>query len=293
MKSDDIWAAVVSILAVAFLAIALWPQTVETRPLVVAARDLGAGTVLGAADLEVRHVPLPLPTADGLADPTPLLGRTLSVVRFAGETVTAQHMGPAVPLASHERGIAVRVTPDTGLAGLLQPGQRVGLVAVVSDRQGQNEFGFAKALIENVRVLWVSPSFRLRPASFLPDAESAAERRLPTDGLVMLAASTQPAPILYETQHTLQVRAVHKALAAEAAAGEWTDLAESVDAEQLQEELPQVIWGVPLEMIAALNHAGSSFTLVMQPPVGDPYTTPGFSLERLLAPLRPQPSNSE
>ncbi len=292
MKSG-IWATITGILAALFLAIALWPQSVETRPLVVAARDLGAGTVLGAADLEVRHVPLPLPTADGLADPAPLLGRTLSVVRFAGETVTAQHMGPAVPLASHERGIAVRVAPDTGLAGLLQPGQHVGLVAVVSDRQGQNEFGFAKALIENVRVLWVSPSFRLRPASFLPDSESDADRRLPTDGLVVLAASTQPAPVLYETQHTLHVRAVHKALAAEAAAGESTELAESVDAERLQEELPQIIWGVPLEMIAALNHAGSSFTLVMQPPVGDPYTTPGFSLERLLAPLRPQPANSE
>ncbi len=285
MKSS-LWATVTGILAALFLAIALWPQPEETQPLVVAARDLGAGTVLRATDLEVRQVPLP--AAEGLADPGPLLGRTLSVVRFAGETVTPQHMGPAVQLASHERGIAVRVAADTGLAGLLQPGQSVGLVAVVSDWQGQNEFGYAKALIENVRVLWISPSFRLRPASFLPDTEAAAASRPPADGLVVLAASTQPAPVIYETQRTLQVRAIQKALEAEATAGDATELADSVDVDLLQEELPQVIWGVPLEMIAALNHAGSSFTLVLQPPVGDPYTTPGFSLERLLVPLRPQ-----
>ncbi len=291
MKSG-IWATVAGILAAVFLAIALWPQPVETQPLVVAARDLGAGTVLSAADLEIQQVPVPLPVTDGLGDPEPLLGRTLSVVRFVGETVTTRHLGPAVPLARHERGIAVRVATDTGLAGLLQPGQRVGLVAVVSDWQGQNEFGYAKALMENVRVLWVSPDFRLRPASFLPGSAGAEERRLPVEGLVVLAASTQPAPVIYETQRTLQVRAIQRALEAETAAGDPTELAATVDEAQWQEELPQVIWGVPLEMIAALNHAGSSFTLVMQPPAGDPYTTPGFSLERLLAPLR-SPSDPE
>ncbi len=287
MKSG-IWAIATGVLAAVFLAIALWPQPTETQPLVVAARDLGAGTVLRAADLEIRQVPAPLPSTDALGDPASLLGRTLSVVRFAGETVTPLHLGAAVPLASHERGIAVRVATDSGLAGLLQPGQRVGLVAVVSDWQGQNEFGYAKALIENVRVLWVSPNFRLRPATFLPDSELAESPNLPREGLVVLAASIQPAPIIYETQRTLQVRAIRRALDAEAAAGDPTELAESVDVELLREELPQVIWGVPLEMIAALNHAGSSFTLVLQPPVGDPFTTPGFSLERLLVPLRPQ-----
>ncbi len=288
MKSG-IWATAAGVLAAILLALALWPQPTETQPLVVAARDLGAGTVLKATDLEIRQTSLPLPTTDGLEDPAPLLGRTLSVVRFAGETVTSQHIGPAVQLARHERGIAVRVATDTGLAGLLQPGQRVGLVAVVSDWQGQNEFGYAKALIENVRVLWVSPSFRLRPASFLPDSDDTEAPRLLADGLVVLAASTQPAPVIYETQRTLQVRAIHRALEAE----EPAELVESVDRDLLQEELPQVIWGVPLEMIAALNHAGSSFTLVMQPPIGDPYTTPGFSLEHLLTPLRPQPASRE
>lgn len=283
---NGIWATSAGILAAVLLAIALWPQPEETHPVVVAARDLGAGTVLKTTDLEVQQVRLPLPAANVLESPGPLLGRTLSVVRFAGETVTAQHMGPAVPLASHERGIAVRVATDSGLAGLLQPGQSVGLVAVLSDWQGQNQLGYSKSLIENVRVLWISPGFRLRPEAFLPSPEGEEPSKLPKEGWVVLAASTQPAPIIFETQRTLQVRAIQRALVAEADDGTSGELADSVDAETLREELPHVIWAVPVEMIAALNHAGSSFTLVLQPPVGDPYTTPGFSLERLLLPLQ-------
>ena len=97
MKSG-IRAIATGVLAAVFLAIALWPQPTESQPLVVAARDLGAGTVLRAADLEIRQVPTPLPSTDALGDPASLLGRTLSVVRFAGETVTPLHLGAAVPL---------------------------------------------------------------------------------------------------------------------------------------------------------------------------------------------------
>ena len=283
---NGIWATSAGILAAVFLAVALWPQPVETQPVVVAARDLGAGTVLKASDLKIRQVPSPQAVTPSLDNPGPLMGRTLSVVRFTGEIVTAQHLGPAVPLASHERGIAVRVATDSGLAGMLQPGQSVGLVAVMTDWQGQNELGFAKSLIENVRVLWISPRFRLHPDSFLPGPGDEEAQQLPKEGLVVLAASTQPAPIIFETQRTLQVRAIQRALDAEAHAGSPPDLADSVDLELLQEELPYVIWAVPVEMIAALNRAGSSFTLVLQPPVGEPYTTPGFSLERLLLPLQ-------
>lgn len=288
MKSGAL-AAAAGVLAAVCLALALWPQPDATAPMVVAARDLGAGAVLQAADLEVRRVPLPLPSAQALPEPAPLVGQTLAVVRFAGEAVHRQHVGEAVPLAPHERGIAVKVATDTGLAGLLQPGQRVGLVAVASDWQGQNQRGYAKALIENVRVLWISPRFRLRPASFLPpDAESVPD--VPArEGIVVLAASTHPAPIVYETQNTLHVRAIRRALDAADRAPDDAAAARDMDADLLQEDLPAVIWGVPLEMIAALNHAGSSFTLVMQPPDGAAFTTPGFSLDRLLQPLRAEP----
>lgn len=284
MKSKG-FALASGLLAALTLAFALWPRAEAMSPMVVAARDLGAGTVLKASDLETRLFPAQTLHPQALTDPAVLVDRNLAVVRFAGEMIALQHLGPAVDLEPWERGIAVRVRTDSGLAGLLQPGQHVGLVAVASDWQGQNERGYAKALIENVRVLWMSPAFRLRPETFLPADDGEAPIPLARDGIVVLAASTHPTPILYESQHTLHVRALRRALDAQPAADADETSHPAVDEALLQEERPQVVWGVPLEMIAALNHVGASFTLVMQPPAPDAYTTPGFSIDTMLRPL--------
>ena len=282
MKSKG-FAAVAGLLAAVFLGLALWPKQEAMAPMVVAARDLGAGTQLAATDLQVRMVPAAELPPDALTDPEPLLEQTLSVVRFAGETVALNHLGPAIALAPDERGIAVRVKTDSGLAGLLQPGQRVGLVAVVSDWQGQNQRGYAKALIEDVRILWIAPSFRLRPDSFLPDSPDTASRAVASEGIIVLAAGTMPEPVLYDTQHTLHVRALRRAREARTADG--NDDLDAIAPELLEEDLPAVVWSVPLEMIASLNHIGASFMLVLQPPDPEPWSTPGFSIDRMIEPL--------
>ena len=282
MKSKG-FAAVAGLLAAVFLGLALWPKQEAMAPMVVAARDLGAGTQLAATDLQVRMVPAAELPPDALTAPEPLLEQTLSVVRFAGETVALNHLGPAIALAPDERGIAVRVKTDSGLAGLLQPGQRVGLVAVVSDWQGQNQRGYAKALIEDVRILWIAPSFRLRPDSFLPDSPDDSSRAIASEGIIVLAAGTLPEPVLYDTQHTLHVRALRRAR--EARTEDGSDGLDAIDPELLEEDLPAVVWSVPLEMIASLNHIGASFMLVLQPPDPEPWSTPGFSIDRMIEPL--------
>ncbi len=125
------------------VALLLWPTEEPMRTLVVAARDLGAGTLL--ATLPAAQAP-----ADAVDDPALLAGQTLGVVRFAGEPVTLRHLGETVTLAPDERGIAVRVTADTGLAGLLRPGMQVGVVATLPQ---EDEGLFAKALRRAVRTL--------------------------------------------------------------------------------------------------------------------------------------------
>ena len=131
------------------LVAALWPKETPQRTLVVAARDLGAGTTLAAADLTTAQVDAARAPADAIADPGRLVGQTLAVVRFAGEPVTPRHIGPAVTLAPDERGIAVKVQADTGLAGLLRPGMKVGMVATLAD--GDRDI-YAKSLLEGLRV---------------------------------------------------------------------------------------------------------------------------------------------
>ena len=125
MTKNPIIPILLAIATFALLALTLWPQEEPTAVVVVAARDLGAGSILTPADLKTVVLPLEQAPSDALADPTPLVGESLAVVRYSGEPVTPKHLGPAVVLAPDERGIAVRVEADTGLAGLLRPGMEV------------------------------------------------------------------------------------------------------------------------------------------------------------------------
>jgi pilus assembly protein CpaB len=114
MKRNPILPIVLALLTFALLAVALWPQEAPTATVVVAATDLGAGAVLTPADLKAVIMPLESAPADGVGDPTLLVGQSLAVMRYTGEPVTPRHLGPAVILAPDERGIAVRVQADTG-----------------------------------------------------------------------------------------------------------------------------------------------------------------------------------
>lgn len=297
MKNKSL-SLILGLVTAVLLAAALWPQQEATVSVVVAARDLGAGATLRAADLTAVSLPVSQAPSDAVADPDALLGKSLAVVRFSGEAITPRHIGVAVTLQANERGIAVKVAADTGLAGLIQPGQKVGLVATVQERQSRQ--AFAKTLIEDVRVLYVSPSFRARPDQPITyrasvqngqtaeaDAQTQAYQPAASEGIVVLAAITDPMPILYEAQETLHVRAIRKVLGLDE---ETLTVADQTDPFGLQasipeEQPPQVVWGVPVEMIAALNAADASFTLVLQPEDATPYTTPGFDLKQMLSPI--------
>ena len=137
------------------------------------------------------------------------------MVRFAGEPVTPRHIGPAVTLAPDERGIAVKVQADTGLAGLLRPGMKVGMVATLAD--GDRDI-YAKSLLEGLRVVYVSPDFQARPYTpatasatvtksgggalgmdSTPATSSTGNTGTVREGVLVLAASTQAQAVRYET----------------------------------------------------------------------------------------------
>ena len=245
-------------------------------PLVVASRDLGAGAILQATDLTTIQIPTDELPGGAVDDPAVLVDEVLTNVRFAGEAITVAMLGTRVPLAPHERGIAVRLTDVAGLAGLVAPGQVVGLMATVTDEQSPTKDSVAKYLLGGVRVVWLSPEFRVRPAQ----AEQG-ERRGAADGLALLAVSTDPAPILYAPQTALFSRALDLLSVEEKAAqGVTEELITSLDAN------PTVIWGVPLEMVAAVAAQEGRFQFVMEPEFPeDPGATPGFSTLHLVSPV--------
>ena len=100
----------------------------------VAARDLPGGTVLGPGDLTpVPFTPGSVP--DDLATPT--VGRTLAAPVRRGEPVTdVRLVGPG--LADGHPGLtAVPVRlPDAGMVGLLAAGDRIDLVAADPEGSG-------------------------------------------------------------------------------------------------------------------------------------------------------------
>ena len=108
-----------------------------------------------------------------------------------------------------ERGVAVQVQADTGLAGLLRPGMVVGVVATLdapSPEAGGGSgrgSGFAKAVLDNLRVVYVPPTFQAQPASSLVTVDGAGTSASPTNldkGVIVLAVPVGVVEVRYEEE---------------------------------------------------------------------------------------------
>jgi flagella basal body P-ring formation protein FlgA len=93
-------------------------RAIDTRPVVVAARRLPAGTALAADDVRVERWPVLRARAEHAPDPAPLIGRTLRRALAAGQPVPAAEL---TALAAVTPGQEVTVTVEaTGLSLTLQ-----------------------------------------------------------------------------------------------------------------------------------------------------------------------------
>ncbi|MBG6085483.1 RcpC/CpaB family pilus assembly protein [Zhihengliuella flava] len=185
-------AAALAAVAVACALNAVAPERADTLRITVAARDLPAGHVLGAQDLDVAEVLAhALPPAvraaardGGGADP--LTGQ-LAIAAPAG---TPLHQGLLVGehlLAGTEPGtVAVPVQPvDTQTVELLSPGQHVDVV--LTEGNGYEQPVASSRVATGLTVLWV------------PSAESAGGALTSTAGpqeTVVVAATSAEAEAL-------------------------------------------------------------------------------------------------
>ena len=130
------------------------------QSVVVAARDLPSGTVLGVDDVRrVGFVADSVPSG-AVAEPE---GRTLAAPLRAGEPVTdVRLVGPAIT-DGYPGLVAVPIRlPDAGMAGLLRVGDRIDLVA--ADPQG----GEATVVAADVPVLALPDAPTEQSAAGLP-----------------------------------------------------------------------------------------------------------------------------
>lgn len=131
----------------------------RTAPLVVAARDLPAGTRLDPSTLRAAEFPEALAPAQRFTTAQELDGRTLASAVGAGEPITPSRLagengggGINAVITPGKRAMAVRGNKVMGLAGFIRPGNMVDvLVTLPVDADAKRTM--TKVVLENVPVL--------------------------------------------------------------------------------------------------------------------------------------------
>lgn len=136
--------------------LALLSGFVQLRPVVVARVDLAAGTRLTAEIIEVQKRPRVAIPEGSLTSLEEAAGKVLTTSRVAGDVITAYVAGESgasagIPseLAEGSVAIAVKIDQATGLAGIVRPGQRVSVIAIIDPQAIQHDSSFSNAPITN------------------------------------------------------------------------------------------------------------------------------------------------
>ncbi|MBO9371211.1 MAG: Flp pilus assembly protein CpaB, partial [Chloroflexi bacterium] len=116
----------------------------NTRPTVVAAKPLPVGARLTADVLEVREIHASARLPNVLSSVKEAEGQVLMIARAPGDQITADMLGDqAAGIASQlepgHRAVAVHVNSASGLLGIIRPGDRVAVVAIVGPQEANQE----------------------------------------------------------------------------------------------------------------------------------------------------------
>ena len=159
--------------------VGLVQRSAERTPVLVMARPVAAGRVIGEQDVRVAELGLAPGVATlGVAERARVVGRVATVPLAAGQVLSASAVADAPPLAAGQVAMSLALAPEHAAAGMLRGGDRVAVVT--SGRQDQPETR-ARVLLSPVRVL----------AVLAPD-DAQADRKL----LVNLAVRPEQAPLL-------------------------------------------------------------------------------------------------
>lgn len=204
--------------AIVFVAALVMMRPAPSQTVVVAAYDLRAGHVLTLDDLAMKAVPDDVLAPDALTDANLAVGQPLRIDRGQGDVIRASQLGNLISLEPNERAIAVNITDPTGVAGLLIPGQKVGIVATIPQQSSMDASGtFSKATIENLRVLYIDPRYaaNLDVNVPTPDGNFGGMSGVNTDerardGSVILAVPVDLQTVFYDFSSTGAVSEARK-----------------------------------------------------------------------------------
>jgi len=188
------------------------PEPPEEVQVVAAARAVAAGTTLAASDLVLKAVPPALTGPETMSDLSQVVGKVTRVPLVPGELVFRSKLvlpGGGAGLGTHVppgyRAVTVAADEVKAVAGLLQPGDRVDVIATFSQEVAGAEK--TRLLLEDVQVLAVGKATEVAAGG-----RDAGELRS-----VTLAVTPEQAIALTLAEETGRIR-----LALRPVAGEWT-----------------------------------------------------------------------
>lgn len=137
----------------------------KERKILVAARDLPAGTIIGPDSF--RFQPWPANMIDNAffnddqtPDTRPLMGQVVRLTVAAGQPIPRTSLVKpgdrgflAAALGPGMRAITVGVSAETGVAGFVFPGDRVDMVLTQTIGADENTFRASETIIRNMRIL--------------------------------------------------------------------------------------------------------------------------------------------
>ncbi len=138
------------------LVITLLNQTVKLTKVVVAKEALAPGTILTENLVEERTIPAGGAPRDGYKAVEEVTGKILTVGRAPGDFITSAVLGDEAMSGLPEQlepghvALGVKVRLDSGVAGLLRPGQRVTIIGMLSPEGITNNYSSISALYNPV-----------------------------------------------------------------------------------------------------------------------------------------------
>jgi pilus assembly protein CpaB len=135
--------------------------TQQMVPVVVAAKDVPPTVALARDQLKVHMWPADSTLAGKFSRPEELEGRVTAISLAAGEPVLENKLAPkgVIPgltalLPQDKRAMTVKVDEASGVAGFLNPDNRVDVVVTV-DKGDYNLDPISKVVLQNLRVLGI------------------------------------------------------------------------------------------------------------------------------------------
>lgn len=176
-------------------------RAADTRPLadvVIALRDLPVSSKLVSQDLAIVRVPEETIAPGALRSIDGALGRITRIKMFAGEALLEPKLAPRgakgglqAVIPDGYRAMATRLTDTSGVAGFVQPGAHVDVVAVLKSQTRQDMPPTAKIILQNVEVLAIGSAIESGDDAKPKSATTATLLLTPSDAEKLALASNQ------------------------------------------------------------------------------------------------------